>query len=85
MSQETKAMLIGIMLAICGLIITLLLLANCEDDHCTPEEIECDETMLVICNADHRWENIVDCRTIEPGTWACCESDAGDADCCEVE
>ena len=84
MSQETKAMLIGIMLAICGLIITLLLLAHCEDDNCKPEEIECDETLLVICNADHRWENIVDCRTIEPGTWVCCESDAG-ADCCEVE
>ena len=82
MSQETKAMLIGIMLAICGLIITLLLLANCEDDNCKPKETECDGPVLVICNADHQWENIVDCRTIEPGTWACCESDAG-ADCCE--
>jgi hypothetical protein len=85
MSQETKALIIGMVLAICGLLVTLFLLANCEDDNCTPEEIECEETTLVICNADHRWESIVDCRTIEPGQWACCEVDAGDADCCEVE
>jgi len=84
MNPETKSLIIGMVLAICGLIVTLFLLANCEDDSCKPEKIECDGSVLVICNADNQWETIDDCRTIEPGTWVCCESDAG-ADCCEVE
>jgi hypothetical protein len=79
-----KATLIGVALAMIGLFITLFLLAHCEDEGCTTGEIECDGATLVICNADGDWDLIVDCRTIEPGAWTCCEVDAG-ADCCEAD
>lgn len=32
-----------------------------DDDGCENSELQCDGTVLEICNADHGWEDVVDC------------------------
>jgi len=61
-----------------GLVIfCAVLLSGCHDG-CSPEEMKCDGSTVMICNDKTDWESVMDCDELEP-----MDSDLPDAVCCE--
>ncbi len=51
------------------------------DDSCTPEDTRCRGRVVEICNTDSRWETVMDCSVVSPGSWYCVPPDTdGDTD-----
>lgn len=64
-----------------------LLLTGCPAGQCVRGETRCSADVVQICNADERWESIMDCANTEPGEWQCVEVDTDTEDkhqCAEV-
>jgi hypothetical protein len=73
--------LIGI-LALAIAAACLAALVGCAD--CRPSETRCSDDAVEICDGDGRWTEAQDCLAVLPGSWACCELDAG-AECAPEE
>lgn len=58
------------------------LLSGCAD--CRPSDTRCAGDVLEVCDGDGQWETGQDCGDVLPGSWACCELDAG-AECAPIE
>jgi hypothetical protein len=73
--------------ALFGLALCLIVLAFAACNVCTYGEAACHGSTVVLCNADERWEDVIDCYDLEPGEWVCVEHDEMEftAICEEVE
>jgi hypothetical protein len=60
----------------------LVALVGCAD--CRAASVRCADDVLEVCDGDGDWRTAEDCGEIEPGSWACCELDAG-AECVPEE
>jgi hypothetical protein len=50
---------------------------------CEPASFKCLQSTLLICNADHEWDELIDCTSYEP-MQACCTLE-GKAGCYKPE
>lgn len=48
------------------IILAVMMVPSCfQRSTCTPEDMRCEDTSVVICNGDSYWEPVVDCRSWE--------------------
>lgn len=38
---------------------------------CIHLETQCAEDVAQVCDTQGRWEDVMDCSTVEPGEWSC--------------
>ncbi len=63
---------IFVKIAIC--LALVIILSGCDNECDTVDETECNGTVVQYCNADNRWEDVMDCTQVEPLelNWTCC-------------
>jgi hypothetical protein len=60
------------------LLLTLPIIGCPDDEPCEPLATQCNGEDVEICNADERWELIVDCKEFGP-LWVCIDIPADGA------
>lgn len=54
-----------------------LALASCPAAVCEQLETRCADTVVQLCDARGRWQDVMDCTTVEPGDWHCAADEEG--------
>lgn len=65
------------------LVLLAFVVSACSSTMCRKMETRCADDVVQICDSRGRWQEVMDCRDIQPGGWTC-EFDGVDHTCIEV-